>query len=110
MSGDLGRYQRMADRAAERERARRARQEAEAAERAAGGLPGEGAPETEGEHRGHRTHTHGAHVGVVMCSCGAVVGGYSYVLPDDFDPPDRCPICDAHTAAGSPFDLGPETL
>lgn len=98
MSGDLGRYQRMADRAAERRRVREDRERAEAAaerERLAAG--GESAPIVGGEHDGHRTHTHAAHFGLVMCSCGKPIGSYGYVIPEGFDPPDRCPTCDARS-------------
>ena len=49
------------------------------------------------EHEGHWQHTHISHVGLILCSCGANMGTFSYVLsPDDemaLSDPGPCPRC-----------------
>jgi len=90
---------------AEAAEAQRQRQEAAEQTRLAAefpALPGENAwADIDGPHRGHRTHSGKWHVGLVICSCGAFVGCYSYVLPDEPLEPEPCPVC---VARGIPLD------
>lgn len=114
--GDLGRYERMAQRA--RERA--ARQEAarlDEMRRSAVSSPGfapdqlggESAKQiTDGEHCGHRTHINFLHHGgSVVCSCGAHMGIFSFVMPSDEEFAEMqaadlgyCPVCRARDPIG----------
>ena len=48
--------------------------------------------ETEGEHRGHRAHTHH---GIVMCQCGEVLGIGSIVIDPEDWPLGECTVCAA---------------
>lgn len=60
---------------------------------------GEDYIETAGPHRGHWSHiNHDAHLGSVMCQCGALLGVYGYALTEDYRP-EPCPAC---TARGIP--------
>jgi len=107
----IERYERMAQRARERA-ARRAAEERAVLLRRAAESPGFAPDQLDGEgsqifgrdeHNGHRTHINFLHHGnSVVCSCGAHMGIFSFVMPTDevyaemqAADPGYCPVCRA---------------
>ena len=107
----LDRYERMAQRARERAARRQAEEKAELLRRAVAS-PGFAPDQLDGEtdilvgydeHSGHRTHINFLHHGnSVVCSCGAHMGVFSFVMPSDAEldemrraDPGYCPVCRA---------------
>lgn len=109
---DLGRYERMAQRARERKakaEAEQERAEIEVMEARRAEFPAAFGPPLEGEHgpidygmhRGHYVHNWGAHGNSTWCSCGAFMGIFSFALTgDEPPPPDHCHICRARGIEG----------
>lgn len=97
---DLGRYERMAQRARESAVARGEVTQAMLEERFGPAVwPWENPhveEDRDSDHYGHRTHSHPSHGNGMVCSCGQPARGcFSFILDDAWEEAARqlCPVC-----------------